>query len=77
MLKKIIKKRRYIFIIVIALIFLFPTTNKINKFKLDEDSIIKNKEVGWVYLKALIIVLNRLDGCRSQFHTNYPCQIYI
>ena len=45
MLKKIIKKRGYIFIIVIALIFLFPTTNKINKFKLDEDSIIKNKEV--------------------------------
>ncbi len=27
------------------MIFLFPTTNKINKFKLDEDSIIKNKEV--------------------------------
>ena len=48
MLKKIIKKRNIfitIFTIVIVFIFIFKTTNNLNKFKLDEDSIIKNKEV--------------------------------
>ena len=45
MLKKFNKKKIYICIIVIALFFIFPTTNKLNKFKLDEDSIIKKKEV--------------------------------